>query len=327
MSNPNHTTNSTPNACTYLTPGTPEWAAGFKQHRPRDAAAVRIIKAEPAAVEHVVAGYGLTPVSSFAPLIRTVTELIELSPLIDPTDTARLLDPANIELYATKAADIHTANVVERREGFLRRISRNLGIMEPAARTYSTPRKSPPPLPGVELDGYLRLFDAQSLPENRGIGRTAIALGAGCAATPADLWHARRSHITDHGDGRIDITLHGRTQPRTVPVDSAWVPTLQAGIAELPATEPRDRLFTGSRPKDFLAPLLSRIDWADKDRLSMPRLRITWICNRLFDGCRLDQIRVMLGDKGYSAITAAAAHLPDPTDDNQLFEQFRCGVQ
>jgi len=143
----------------------------------------------------------------------------------------------------------------------------------------------PPPIPlgreptrtpysQAEIVGYLALADAQPTPERRNKASGLIALGAGAGLIGADLRLVTGTDVHERSGGVV-VEVHG-LRPRVVPV--------RHELAQRALSSAR---FVGSgfivggadpNRRNITTPLISSLSGgSDLERLSLARLRATWV--------------------------------------------------
>jgi integrase len=131
-----------------------------------------------------------------------------------------------------------------------------------------------PPYTAAQMDGYLRLADAQPTMARRMRAAGLIALAAGAGLNGADLRAVTGRHIVSRSGGLI-VEVTGR-RARHVPILAAYHSRLIA-VAEFFG----DRLVIGGvelSRRNITTPLIASLSGGhDLPRLELGRLRSTWL--------------------------------------------------
>ncbi len=162
-----------------------------------------------------------------------------------------------------------------------RTLRTNLRALARALEAY--PEPAPVPLPRerakrpyseAEIDGYLRLAQAQSSERRRMRCQALICLGAGAGIVASELRHVRGSDVVERAGGAI-VTVSGR-RARSVPVLAGFQELLLEGAAFA-----GENFIVGGREpgRRNISDELSRALSRDRSlpRLQPGRLRSTWL--------------------------------------------------
>jgi integrase len=189
-------------------------------------------------------------------------------------DAAVLLSDATIErLVAEGCGGLSPASVRTLRTN-LRAVARSLERYPQPAPVPLPRERAKQPYSEAEIEGYLRLADAQSTPARRIRASALVCLGAGAGVIAGELRHLRGSDVLSRAGGVL-VAVQGPRR-RSVPVLARYQQRL------LEAAEFADRrLIVGGRQPgrrnitDELCKALS----ADSSlpRLQSGRLRSTWL--------------------------------------------------
>ena len=142
-----------------------------------------------------------------------------------------LLHPSVIERFVTTA--LGSAPMARRRtvRSNLRFVARRVvpHLVAPAPRGLARSRAKTP-YTRAEIDGLLRLADAQPTEARRQRLGAVVCLAAGAGLTGADLRHVRGTDV-GHRHGAMVVVVTGGRAPRVVPVITAYRQRLGAAAA------------------------------------------------------------------------------------------------
>ena len=210
-----------------------------------------------------------------------------------PLDIERVLDPDTVERFITEGATYLPSRITYR--SALRRLGRELTKTAPwAPRPEAiTHGKTAPPYTAEEL---AQVWDDACHQSNSGRIRVAtgmVALGAGAGFDGGAVRRARGTDVTSTNDG---VIIHARSRvPRDVVVLRVWEGTVldlaaQAGDGTV--------LGVSATSTDVIYDWTNRFDIGHAHpKLSIPRLRSTWIVTHLVLGTRLPELMAAAGTR------------------------------
>jgi integrase len=189
--------------------------------------------------------------------------------------TETLLSEASIECFILRGtAGLSPASVRTIRTN-LRALSRALDAHREPLPTRLARERAKPPYTPAQIEGYLRLAEAQSTQALRMRALALICLGAGSGIVAGELRHVRGEHVMQRCGGVI-VRVAGQ-RARVVPVLAHFhEPLLDA------AAFAGEHLITGGRDpgRRNITDALCRTLSADSSlpRLQAGRLRSSWLC-------------------------------------------------
>ena len=167
------------------------------------------------------------------------------------------------------------------------------------------------PYPLTEIDGFLRLADAQSTHARRLRASALICLGAGAGVIAGELRHVRGTDLSERSGGVL-VQVAG-TRARSVPVSERYQQRLLDAAAFA-----GDRYVIGGRNPDRLNVTTTLCAALSTDsslpRLQAGRLRSTW----LVECARTIGLQAFMQAAGVSCsqrLGDLAAQLPHVTED------------
>jgi len=302
-----------------LVPWSDDWRSRVHGYSPRDPQLARAMVDWLGEYLDAVAAYGELPLGIVGSVCRNAVTVYARSVTVDRALPGEVWTSANIRTIA-RGLDAEQSRVEQFITQMLR-IARNHGL-EPAPAAYTTKRDKAGPYTPAEIDGFLRLIEAQPCERTRWELDVmfSVAAGAGAAAKDVRFLRFNEVHVNDAG---VDVVLRGKAHVRTVPVAEPWATRLAALVAQRPVVD-TPWLIAGGRDANLIHRLLERADWAGAARPVLSRLRTTWTVERLMAGCRIDMLRRMLGEQRYTSIGHAATFLPDT---NATDTRFRVEVE
>jgi len=230
-------------------------------------------------------------------------------------DAELVFDPDTIERFVVEGLAKNSSRATYRAD--LRRVAPLLTSKAPwEPRTTLLPRRQvAPPYTRAEL--LLLCTDAigQRTPARRRAARGLIALGAGAGLDGRWATQIRARDVV--ADGATTLLHIGPPSARTVPVLAHW----EQVAAELAATAGQEFLVGGySVSRNRASALLSRLEVPPgHPRLSLSRLRSTWLCWHLRAGTRLPELVAAAGLQGTAMLSDLLGFVPPlPEDESQL---------
>ncbi len=290
---------------------------------PRDASLKEAVRSFREQFETAVFDYGNISERIVADVCRHVATVYALSVAVDRYDPAEVWNESNIRYIARQLKGSGASpGQVETFVTRMMRIGTNKGYA--FAREPHTRRTSKqPPYNQSEIEAFLNIAAAQPNPRTRWELDALIALCLGTGATSADIRALQTNQITVTTAG-VDVALNGKPVSRVVPVAEPWAHRLTNLINNEPDND--SPWFIGgnrsTRTPNLVHRIVNNATWADVERLSIARLRTTWIVSRLTAKCRIDHLVRMLGETTYTSISHAAAHLPAARTDT-FADSFR----
>ena len=233
-----------------------------------------------------------------------------------PLDLEVVLDPDAVERF-TSTLPRKRSTATYRAD--LRRIGRRLTTKapwEPRAETVSR-RAVAPPYPPEELTNLRRFAANQSTPERRRRATVLMALGAGAGLD--GRWCTRIRPQDLRCTPRGLLVRVGPPNPRIVPVLTAF----EADLEEVRLDLSGEVLVGGAyQARKRASDLVARLDAAPGcPRLSLSRLRSTWLVHHLSIGTRLPELAEAAGLVGITVLgdlLEFVPRLPQEEADRQL---------
>jgi integrase len=229
---------------------------------------------------------------------------LELSPEV-------LLSGAVIERFVLIGCEGLSPASVRTLRTNLRALARALERYPPPAAVPLVRERAKRPYSPGEVDGYLRLADAQATHARRLRASALVCLGAGAGVIAGELRHVRGSDIVERSGGVL-VTVAG-TRTRAVPVSERY----QQRLLEAAAFA-GDRYVIGGRDPDRrnVTDTLSAALSTDISlpRLQAGRLRSTWLvqcAQRIGLGAFMQAAGLSCSQR----LGDLAAQLPDATED------------
>ena len=227
-------------------------------------------------------------------------------------DTEVVFDPDTIERFVVEGLAKNSSRATYRAD--LRRVAPLLTTKAPwePRSTQLSRRQMAPPYTQAELNLLGSDALGQRTPQRRLAARTLIALGAGAGLDGRWVTQIRARDVVV--DGAMTLVRVGPPSPRTLPVTVHW----EQEVAELAATAGQEFLVGGSSvSRNRASELLSRIEIPPgHPRLSLSRLRSTWLCWHLTAGTRLRELVAAAGLQSTATLSDLFGFVPPlPEDD------------
>jgi hypothetical protein len=250
--------------------------------------------------------------------IRTLRVLTQLTAwavrqgiVLDPE---MVFDPDTIERFVVEGLAKNSSRATYRAD--LRRVAPLLTTKAPwEPRLTVLPRRQvAPPYTLAELEVLRSDGMRQRTPERRRAARGLIALGAGAGLDGRWATQIRARDVV--ADGVTTLLRVGPPSARTVPVLAHW----EQEMAELAATAKQEFLVGGfSVSRNRASALLSRLEVPPgHPRLSLSRLRSTWLCWHLNAGTRLPELVAAAGLQGTAMLSDLLCFVPALPEDDAL---------
>ena len=172
--------------------------------------------------------------------------------------------------------------------------------------TQLSRRQVAPPYTRAEINLLSSDALGQPTPLRRRAARALIALGAGGGLDGRWATQIRARDVETEGARTL---LHvGPPSARTLPVIGAW----EHEVAELAATAGQEFLVGGySMSRNRASVLLSKLEVPPgHPRLSLSRLRSTWLCWHLSAGTRLPELVAAAGLQGTAMLSGLLPFVP-----------------
>lgn len=223
-----------------------------------------------------------------------------------PLDWEIVLDPDTVERFVTSLPVGARSRATYRAD--LRRIGPALTRRAPWPPPPAVlPRRAAPhPYSAGELDSLRRIALLQSSPLRRRSARALVTLGAGAGLDGRWVAGVRAVDVSRHDDGVL--VQVGPPNARAVPVLAAF----EDDVAEL-AARAGDQFLVGgtSTCRNRAGELASRIEVPrGVPRLSVPRLRATWLVHHLTVGTRLPELANAAGLVGVAVLSDLLSFVP-----------------
>jgi hypothetical protein len=223
-----------------------------------------------------------------------------------PLDPELIFDPDTIERFVVEGLAKNSSRATYRAD--LRRVAPLLTVKAPwePPHTQLSRRQVASPYTSDELDLLCSDGRHQATPGRRRAVRGLIALGAGAGL---DGRWATRVKAQDVVVDRTKTLLRvGSPSPRTVPVLAHW----EDEVAEMAAMAGKEFLVGGySVSRNRASELLSRLEVPPGHlRLSLARLRSTWLCWHLGAGTRLPELVAAAGLQGTAMLSDLLQFVP-----------------
>jgi hypothetical protein len=229
-------------------------------------------------------------------------------------DAELVFDPDTIERFVVEGLVQNSSRATYRAD--LRRVAPLLtreAPWEPRS-TLLARRQVAPPYSSTEI----RLLSVDGLrqrtPERRRAARGLIALGAGAGLDGRWVAQVGQSEVVVDGDS---VLLRvSAPSARTVPVLAHW----EHEVAELAVTAGHEFLVGGiSTSRNRASSLISRLEVPPgHPRLSLPRLRATWMCWHLTPGTRLPELAAAAGLQGVETLSDLLQFVPPISESDAL---------
>lgn len=223
-----------------------------------------------------------------------------------PLDWEAVLDPDTVERFAASLSVGSRSRATYRAD--LRRIGPALtrrAPWEPPAAVL--PRRSvTAPYSVDEMAALQRVVPLQSSPLRRRAARALITLGAGAGLDGRWIARVRAVDVSRHDEGVL--VQVGPPSARAVPVLAAF----EDDVADL-AARAGDQFLVGgtSTCRNRAGELASRIQVPHGvTRLSVPRLRATWLVHHLTVGTRLPELANAAGLVGVAVLSDLLSFVP-----------------
>jgi len=229
-------------------------------------------------------------------------------------DPELVFDPDTIERFVVEGLAKNSSRATYRAD--LRRVAPLLTTKAPwEPRSTLLPRRQvAPPYTEAELEVLCSDGNRQRTPERRRAVRGLIALGAGAGLDGRWATQIRARDV--FAVGARALLRVPSPSARTVPVLAHW----EHEVAELAATAGQEFLVGGySVSRNRASALLSRLEVPQgHPRLSLSRLRSTWLCWHLSAGTRLPELVAAAGLQGTAMLSDLIGFVPPfPVDDAQ----------
>ena len=259
---------------------------------------------------------GQLPDKGWPVAIRTLRVLTQLTAWVVgqgmALDAEVIFDPDTIERFVVEGLAENSSRATYRAD--LRRVAPLLTTSapwEPRPIPLSR-RQASPPYTTAELRLLIADGIHQRTPERRRAARALIALGAGAGLD--GRWAAQVRARDVVVDGNVVLVRVGAPSARTLPVLAKW----EGAVAELSATAGDAFLVGGySRSRNRASSLLSRLEIPPgHPRLSLPRLRSTWLLWHLAAGTRLPELAAVAGLQGVAMLSDLLQFVPPMTERN-----------
>jgi hypothetical protein len=174
----------------------------------------------------------------------------------------------------------------------LRRVAEVFEVPEgaPVKRLALTAASPATPYTEAEELAWRTLVRNQATKLRRENGEVLLALGFGAGLATEDIAVLTGDHIVRVPDG-VEIAVRGR-RARVVPVLPEWEETLLAAADRVGS----QRLFLPNRDghtRNLVSNFVAKLD--DKNRLSVQRMRATWIVRLLNGGIKANVMMTMAG--------------------------------
>jgi hypothetical protein len=229
-------------------------------------------------------------------------------------DADLVFDPDTIERFVVEGLAQNSSRATYRAD--LRRVAPLLTTKAPwePRTTLLARRQVAPPYTRAELEVLCSDAIRQRTPERQRAARGLIALGAGAGLDGRWATQIRARDVV-----AVGATTLLRVRPpstRIVPVLAHW----EQEVAELAATAGQEFLVGGhSVSRNRASALLSRLEVPPgHPRLSLSRLRSTWLCWHLAAGTRLPELVVAAGLQGTAMLSDLLGFVPPlPENDAQ----------
>ena len=229
-------------------------------------------------------------------------------------DPELVFDPDTIERFVVEGLAKNSSRATYRAD--LRRVAPLLTTKAPwEPRSTLLPRREvAPPYTQAELEVLRSDAIHQKTPERRRASRALIALGAGAGLD--GRWSTQIKARDVVTDGATTLLRVGPPSTRIVPVLAHW----EHEVAELAATAGQEFLVGGySLSRNRASALLSRLEVPPgHQRISLARLRSTWLCWHLAAGTRLPELVAAAGLQGTAMLSDLVSFVsPLPEDEAQ----------
>ncbi len=229
-------------------------------------------------------------------------------------DAELVFDPDTVERFVVEGLSAKNSSRATYRAE-LRRVAPLLTTTapwEPRAALWSR-RAVAPPYAETELDVLGSDAMRQATPQRRQAARALIALGAGAGLDGRWAMEIRARDVVIEGDGML--LRVGPPSARTVPVLVHW----EVEIAELAAAAGHEFLVGGHGvSRNRASALLSRLEVPPgHPKLSLSRLRSTWLCWHLRAGTRLPELVGAAGLQGTAMLSDLLPFVPPLAEDER----------
>jgi hypothetical protein len=230
-------------------------------------------------------------------------------------DAEAVFDPDTIERFVVQGLAENSSRATYRAD--LRRVAPLLtkdAPWEPRP-TLLSRRQVAPPYISAELGLLSADGTRQRTPQRRRAARALIALGAGVGLDGRWVSRVRARDVVVDGD--TVLVWVGTPSARTVPVLHPW----EDEVAELAATAGHEFLVGGySTSRNRPSSLIARLEVPPgHPRLSLPRLRSTWLLWHLTTGTRLPELAAAAGLQGVAMLSDLLQFVPPLSErDAQL---------
>ena len=230
-------------------------------------------------------------------------------------DPELVFDPDTIECFVVEGLAKNSSRATYRAD--LRRVAPLLTTKAPwEPRATLLPRRQvAAPYSGAELQLLCSDATRQRTPGRRRAARALIALGAGAGLDGRWVTRIRARDVV--AEGARTLVRVGPPSARTLPV----LAELEDDVAELAATAGQEFLVGGySLSRNRASALLARLEVPyGHPRLSLSRLRSTWLCWHLGAGTRLPELVAAAGLQGTAMLSDLLPFVaPVPEDEAQL---------
>jgi hypothetical protein len=237
-------------------------------------------------------------------------------------DAEAVFDPDTIERFVVEGLAENSSRATYRAD--LRRVAPLLTKEAPwePRPTLLSRRQVAPPYTSAELGLLSADGTRQRTPQRRRAARALIALGAGVGLDGRWVTRVRARDVVVDGD--TVLVRVGTPSARTVPVLHPW----RDEVAELAATAGHETLVGGiSMSRNRSSSLIARLEVPPgHPRLSLPRLRSTWLLWHLTTGTRLPELAAAAGLQGVAMLSDLLQFVP-PLDERDAHLMLRGATQ
>jgi hypothetical protein len=256
-----------------------------------------------------------SPPKGWPVAIRTLRVLTQLSAWAVgqgmALDAELVFDPDTIDRFVVEGLAQNSSRATYRAD--LRRVAPLLTAKAPwePRSTQLSRRQVAPPYTQDELNLLRSDALGQRTPQRRRAARALIALGAGAGLDGRWATQIRARDVVV--DGAMTLLRVRPPSARSLPVVAHW----EQEVAELAATAGQEFLVGGySVSRNRASALLSRLEFPrGHPRLSLSRLRSTWLCWHLTAGTRLPELVAAAGLQGTAMLSDLLPFVPRLPED------------